>query len=138
MNTLLITGCSNSLMWYRESIGCVVPLVRDLVREQCWLSREPAGFVNIVRKTDAVVLPSNHFPLHQSMLIQQGDFVYRGERQWVQVAFDQIGKPALGSIIVRPNKPERPKLNIVFSSGHVDAIPHLTDRRFFAVRTGDK
>lgn len=138
MKTLLITKCSNSLMWYRNLVGQVVPLVRYLHDERCWLSREPDGFVNIVRKTDAVVLPPNHFPLQQSLLVQQGDFFHRGEGQWVQVDFDQIGKPAGRSIMVRPFEPERPKLNIVFSSGHVDAIPQFTNRRFFAVRTGDK
>lgn len=51
---LRITGCSDSSMWYAGKVGELVDLLGADRRE--YLSREPAGYVNIVRKTDAEVV----------------------------------------------------------------------------------
>jgi hypothetical protein len=48
---LLITKCSDSLLWYRDLVGEYVPLLREY--DDCYMSREPAGYANIVRKEDA-------------------------------------------------------------------------------------
>jgi hypothetical protein len=48
---LLITKCSDSLLWYSGLVGQYVPLLREY--DDCYMSREPAGFANIVRKEDA-------------------------------------------------------------------------------------
>jgi hypothetical protein len=101
MKQLLITKCSNPLMWYRDLVGQVVPLVRDLHDERCWLSREPEGFANIIRKTDAVVLPFNYLPVPASEVIQHGDFVHIADGVWVHASLDQIRKPAEQLIAVR-------------------------------------
>lgn len=51
---LRITKCSDSMMWYARKVGQIVPLVRTL--NDCYLSREDAGFTNIVRLDDAQVV----------------------------------------------------------------------------------
>lgn len=51
---LRITSCRDPLMWYAGLVGQVVPLVRE--EADCYWSREPAGFVNIVRKEDAELI----------------------------------------------------------------------------------
>lgn len=51
MCELLITGCSDHLMWYADKVGQRVPFVRE-DRDGLW-GREPAGYVNIVRRADA-------------------------------------------------------------------------------------
>ncbi|HFH4653109.1 hypothetical protein [Pseudomonas aeruginosa] len=53
MCELLITGCNDPLMWYARKVGDRVPFVRE--EPDCYMAREPAGFVNIVRKADAVL-----------------------------------------------------------------------------------
>jgi hypothetical protein len=54
MRKLRITGCSDSSMWYAGMVGQVVELLGADRRE--YLSREPAGYVNIVKKSDAEVV----------------------------------------------------------------------------------
>lgn len=54
MRALKILACSDPLMWYADMIGEVVPLLR--IEETEYLSREPAGYTNIVKKTDAIVI----------------------------------------------------------------------------------
>lgn len=54
MKMLRITGCSNSSFWYAEKVGDVVQLI-GLDRDE-WITREPAGFVNIVKHCDAEVV----------------------------------------------------------------------------------
>lgn len=54
MKYLRIIRCSDSLMWYSGMEGRVVPLVREY--PDCYMSREPDGFANIVRKEDAEVI----------------------------------------------------------------------------------
>jgi hypothetical protein len=50
---LKITGCTDAQMWYADKVGEIVPLVREV--DDCYLSREPAGYINIVRKQDAEI-----------------------------------------------------------------------------------
>ena len=50
---LKIEQCSDSLYWYRDFVGKYVPYVRVLHSEHNYLSREPAGYVNIVNIKDA-------------------------------------------------------------------------------------
>lgn len=54
MRELVITQCPDSLMWYAALINQRVPLVRE--EQDCYLSREPSGCINIVRKADAVIV----------------------------------------------------------------------------------
>jgi len=54
MKALQIIKCSNSIMWYRDHIGKFVPLLRDFGEE--YLSREPSGLTNIVKKGDAIIV----------------------------------------------------------------------------------
>ena len=54
MKMLLIKACSDELMWYRDKVGQYVPYVR--VYEDCYMSREPAGYLNIVKLQDAEVV----------------------------------------------------------------------------------
>lgn len=53
MCELLITGCRDRLMWYADKVGQRVAFLGE--EPDCYLSREPAGFVNMVHKRDAVV-----------------------------------------------------------------------------------
>lgn len=54
MKMLRITGCSDSSFWYAGKVGDVVQLI-GLDRDE-WITREPAGFVNIVKHCDAEVV----------------------------------------------------------------------------------
>lgn len=54
MRELVITQCPDPLMWYAALINQSVPLVRE--EHDCYLSREPSGCINIVRKTDAEIV----------------------------------------------------------------------------------
>lgn len=54
MKALQITDYSDPLMWYREMVGKYVPY-RSEEPDVFW-SREPAGYTNVVRKSDAVVV----------------------------------------------------------------------------------
>lgn len=58
MNALLITNVSDSLLWYSELLGCIVPLVKSEYNGE-YLSREPAGYTNIVKVCDAVKVTIN-------------------------------------------------------------------------------
>ena len=50
---LKIVRCSDSQMWYSDKIGQYVPFLGYI--ESDYKSREPAGYVNIVRRSDAVL-----------------------------------------------------------------------------------
>lgn len=52
---LLITGCRDALMWYAPLVGQRVRLLR--IETDCYMSREPAGYANIVLKQDAEIVP---------------------------------------------------------------------------------
>ena len=54
MNKLLIARCSDSALWYAKHVGQTVDLVRE--EQDCYISREPSGLLNIVRKADAEVI----------------------------------------------------------------------------------
>ncbi len=51
---LKIIGCSDPQMWYSDKIGQVVPLLFKI--EEGYMSREPAGFANIVLEKDAEIV----------------------------------------------------------------------------------
>ena len=51
---LLITGCSDPLMWYANMVGRVVALLG--IDDECYWSREPAGHRNIVKRADARIV----------------------------------------------------------------------------------
>lgn len=56
---LLIHKCSDPMMWYSGMVGQRVPYLgewRDT--PDVFKSCEPAGYVNIVKKTDATVVDS--------------------------------------------------------------------------------
>ena len=54
MKVLLIEKCSDSMMWYKYCIGCYVPLLRE--ENDCYWSKEIAGYSNIVRTEDASIV----------------------------------------------------------------------------------
>ena len=54
MRAIKIIKCSDPLMWYREKVGDTVQLVREY--EDCYMSREPAGYLNIVKLEDAEIV----------------------------------------------------------------------------------
>lgn len=51
---LKIIKCSDSLMWYRNMVGQTVPLLRE--HPDCYMSREPDGYANIVKREDAIIV----------------------------------------------------------------------------------
>lgn len=50
---LLIIKCSDSMFWYANKIGQEVEFIRE--ESDCYLSKEDAGFINIVKKEDAII-----------------------------------------------------------------------------------
>lgn len=54
MKALKILSCSDSMMWYADKVGITVPLLR--IEENEYISREPSGYINIVKKTDAIII----------------------------------------------------------------------------------
>jgi len=54
MRALKIIKCSDPLMWYQSKVGETVQLVREYA--DCYMSREPAGYLNVVRLQDAEVI----------------------------------------------------------------------------------
>lgn len=53
MKMIELVQCSSFMYWYRDMVGQSVPLVRE-DSEYYW-AREPAGYLNIVNKNDAVI-----------------------------------------------------------------------------------
>lgn len=51
---LKIIGCSDSLMWYRNKVGDTVDFLGE--DDQYYWSREPAGYRNIVKKRDGLIV----------------------------------------------------------------------------------
>jgi len=91
---LIIVACSDPLLWYRGLVGKAVPLLRDIPREMCWLSKDPEGLTNIVKHCDAVPMPSGFKLLVSTDLLHHRDFVlHPGEPtyQWHVVTPEQIG-----------------------------------------------
>jgi len=63
MIALKLIKCSDPMMWYKSKVGEVVAFVREY--DDCYMSREPAGYLNIVKKQDAEIiefLDSNDTP----------------------------------------------------------------------------
>ena len=54
VKVLQIVDSINPTMWYANLIGKCVPFVRD--DGVTYWSREPEGFINIVEKTDAILI----------------------------------------------------------------------------------
>lgn len=54
MKALKILSCSDPMLWYAKLIGETVPLLR--IEHSEYISREPAGYINIVKKTDAIII----------------------------------------------------------------------------------
>ena len=53
---LKIVSCSDKLMWYSKLVGKVVPYL-GVWEGDGYKSREPAGYVNVVRFKDAIIGP---------------------------------------------------------------------------------
>jgi len=60
MKQLLINQCSDSRMWYAHLVGKTVPFLKEV--EDGFLSREPAGFTNIVQREDAEIVERKYEP----------------------------------------------------------------------------
>lgn len=102
-NNLLILGCSDSLYWYRRSIGRVFPLLRDVGQD--WLSREHSGLTNIIDKRDAVVIPSGFKLAATDSLLQNGDLILV-ERRWAMTSLDDWGQLVGIRSVIRPALPK--------------------------------
>ena len=50
---LKIIDCSDYQYWYSDMVGKYVPYVREHPNEGIYISREPEGYVNIVKICDA-------------------------------------------------------------------------------------
>jgi hypothetical protein len=61
MKKLLITGCTDRNMWYSGLVGQEVPFLRE--ESDAFMSREPAGFVNFVRKADGHLVEDDVQPV---------------------------------------------------------------------------
>lgn len=55
MKMLRILRCPDRMMWYRDLVGQLVPLI-GIWPESGYASREPAGYSNVVRFEDAEVV----------------------------------------------------------------------------------
>jgi len=53
---LLIQTCKDQSKWYSHLIGQTVPFLGDEGDHWEYRSREPAGYINFVDKSDAVVV----------------------------------------------------------------------------------
>lgn len=54
MKALKIKRCSDPMFWYQDLVGAIAPLLGESADE--FISREPAGYSNIVRKTDCDIV----------------------------------------------------------------------------------
>jgi len=54
IKAIIIKQCSDSLMWYRDMVGKVVVYEREY--DDCYMSREPAGYINKILKQDATII----------------------------------------------------------------------------------
>ena len=91
---LIIVACTDPLMWYRDLVGTAVPLLRDMPRELCWLSRDADGLTNVVKHSDAVPMPSGFRQLQPTELLHHRDFVLgpgRVTHEWHVATPEQIG-----------------------------------------------
>lgn len=56
MKKLLITSCSDGMMWYAGLVGTYQTYIRRIDSEGVFLSRDTGGFINIVKFSDAKVV----------------------------------------------------------------------------------
>lgn len=108
MSHILITHCNDHLMWYSDMVGQVVLLLRE--EPDCFISREPAGFTNIVHKRDAARIPEGYRPCDAVTLLQKGDLVahrpgFKGGDPWRESAPDEWGKAKGRMTVIRPRGP---------------------------------
>lgn len=54
MKALKILACSDPMLWYADHLNEVFPLLR--IEHNEYITREPAGYINIVKKTDAIII----------------------------------------------------------------------------------
>ena len=56
--TLLITGCSDGMMWYAKRIGQMAEMLGEGTdtKGSFYWSREPGGYKNIILKQDAQIV----------------------------------------------------------------------------------
>lgn len=54
MTRIRIEKCSDPQLWYADLVGQEVPYIREI--DEGYLSREPAGYTNIVRREDGRVI----------------------------------------------------------------------------------
>lgn len=100
MANLLIVSCSNPLLWYAAHLGAMVPLLRDLPAEQCWLVREPSGYSNVLRYQDGVTVPEGYQPTDQHLLIEPNDLLLK-DRKWLAADVDLWGRPTTNLLVIR-------------------------------------
>ena len=54
MTVIKINKCSDSMLWYARLVGETVEFIREI--DEGYLSREPADYLNIVRRDDAELI----------------------------------------------------------------------------------
>lgn len=96
----LITQCTDQHLWYANLVGKSVDVIRELPAEQCWLSREPAGYANIVHYQDGIALPHGFDLAANDTHIQRHDLVLVG-RRWHLPRLEQIGTPVANQYVIR-------------------------------------
>jgi len=56
-----IVRCSDSLMWYNDQIGNVFVLIERFPEDKdVYWTREPAGYLNIIKRTDVIILENTN------------------------------------------------------------------------------
>lgn len=61
---LLIHSCTDGMLWYSNMIGQTVPYVRTIAHEGIYISKEPAGYTNIVHMKDAKIVNDESTETH--------------------------------------------------------------------------
>ena len=56
ITVIKINQCPDKMMWYSGMVGKYVPFVRHMLSENCFMSREPDGFSNIVHVQDGELI----------------------------------------------------------------------------------
>ena len=54
MKVIKVLRCSDSMMWYYHHVGETFPLLREYETE--FLTREPSGYTNIIKKMDGILI----------------------------------------------------------------------------------
>lgn len=118
---LLIHSCPDSQMWYRGLVGQRVPYLgewRDT--PDVFKSREPAGFVNIVKKSDATIVDSDSSnpgpmirPIHRSTTMNKPSAYLILDGAW-----GSCGKGLLAGKMALDRKPDVIVCNFGPNAGH--------------------